>query len=261
MSLRLLALAACAAAQVQAQQRPCDILAAAGNPCVAAHSTVRALYAAYAGALYNVTRASDGQNFSVPVLTPGGFANKAAHDAFCPKLDCVISHVLDQSPMGNHLGQRHKLVNASQHPITVSGGVQVYGMWFDPGFGYHVDATKGIAKGNEEESMYAVLSGKHFNGGCCFDYGNSESDDHDDGDGTMEVSSAAARHCLRCPAPSDLCARIARESTDLFRSRRSGRRQSTSATRTGAATRAWARAPGSAPTSSRACTMVAGTPL
>jgi hypothetical protein len=29
----------------------CDILAAAGNPCVAAHSTVRALYAQHAGPL------------------------------------------------------------------------------------------------------------------------------------------------------------------------------------------------------------------
>ena len=28
---------------------PCDILAAAGNPCVAAHSTVRALYSGYRG--------------------------------------------------------------------------------------------------------------------------------------------------------------------------------------------------------------------
>ena len=122
---------------------PCDILGAAGNPCVAAHSTVRALYDAYAGPLYNVTRASDHTSFSVPVLAAGGFANKAAHDSFCSKLDCVISNVFDQSPMGNHLGQRHKLVNASQHPITVHGGVHVYGMWFDPGFGYHVDKVKG----------------------------------------------------------------------------------------------------------------------
>ena len=28
---------------------PCDILGRAGNPCVAAHSTVRALYSKYAG--------------------------------------------------------------------------------------------------------------------------------------------------------------------------------------------------------------------
>lgn len=33
---------------------PCDIFGAAGTPCVAAHSTVRALYGAYAGALYEV---------------------------------------------------------------------------------------------------------------------------------------------------------------------------------------------------------------
>ena len=153
------------AAAAAAGPRPCDILAAAGNPCVAAHSTVRALYAAYSGALYNVTRASDGKSFSVPVLE-SGFANKAQHDAFCANLDCVISNVFDQSPNGNHLGQRHKLVNASQHPITVSGGVPVYGMWFDPGFGYHVDKTVGIATGNEPESIYAVFSGTHFNGGC-----------------------------------------------------------------------------------------------
>lgn len=31
---------------------PCDIYASVGTPCVAAHSTVRALYAAYNGPLY-----------------------------------------------------------------------------------------------------------------------------------------------------------------------------------------------------------------
>ena len=67
------------------------------------------------------------------------------------------------------LTQRHKLVNASQHPIQVGNGVGVYGMYFDPGYGYHVDNTKGIAKGNEPESIYAVMSGTHYNGGCCFE--------------------------------------------------------------------------------------------
>src|ERR1700694_3321421 len=38
---------------------PCDIYAAAGTPCVAAHSTVRALYSAYSGQLYQVKRWSD----------------------------------------------------------------------------------------------------------------------------------------------------------------------------------------------------------
>src|SRR5580704_10793364 len=43
-----------------ATQGPCDIYAAASTPCVAAHSTTRALYAAYDGPLYQVKRSSDG---------------------------------------------------------------------------------------------------------------------------------------------------------------------------------------------------------
>ena len=45
--------------------QPCDIYAAAGTPCVAAHSTVRALYSAYSGVLYQVRRSSDGTSFSI----------------------------------------------------------------------------------------------------------------------------------------------------------------------------------------------------
>jgi hypothetical protein len=41
-------------------------------------------------------------------------------------------------------------------------------MWFDQGYGYHVDNTTGIATGNDPESIYAVMSGTHFNQGCCF---------------------------------------------------------------------------------------------
>ena len=45
---------------VAAAEGPCDILAAAASTnhegCVAAHSTVRALYGTYDGPLYNVTR-------------------------------------------------------------------------------------------------------------------------------------------------------------------------------------------------------------
>ena len=32
-----------------------------------------------------------------------------------------------------------------------------------------------------------VTNGKHFNAGCCFDYGNAEIDAHDHGAGTMEA--------------------------------------------------------------------------
>ena len=55
------------------------------------------------------------------------------------------------------------------------------------GYGYHVDNTTGIATGNQPESIFAVMSGTHWNDGCCFDYGNSETDDKNDGCATMET--------------------------------------------------------------------------
>ena len=162
-------LLACVVAAANAEQGPCDILQAAGQPCVAAHSTTRALYSAYDGGLY-ILQKRNMQRKTIGVVKAGGFADKAAHDQFCgPMKDCVFLSVLDQSPMGNHLTQRHKLVSASQHPIHVGSNVTVYGMYFDPGYGYHVDDTKGVAKGNEPESIYAVMSGTHYNGGCCFE--------------------------------------------------------------------------------------------
>eukprot|EP01051_Picozoa_sp_SAG22_P015572 SAG22_NODE_2053_length_3072_cov_3.721157_3_plen_127_part_00 len=90
---------------------------------------MRALYSKYDGPLYNVTK-PDGTSKSIGLLAAGGFADKKAHDQFCDKLDCVISNVFDQSPHKNHLGQRHKLINASRHSVTVGPDkTPVYGMW------------------------------------------------------------------------------------------------------------------------------------
>src|SRR5579864_3075117 len=94
-------------------QGPCDIYAAAGNPCAAAHSTTRALYAAYNGPLYQVLRQSDGKTLDIgvvkpaasPVPDPGGYANAAAQDAFCAHTYCWIAIVYDQSPKHNDLTQ------------------------------------------------------------------------------------------------------------------------------------------------------------
>src|SRR4051812_13503202 len=49
---------------------PCDIYAAAGTPCVAAHSTTRALYASYDGPLYQVKRQSDRAVDDIGVVAP-----------------------------------------------------------------------------------------------------------------------------------------------------------------------------------------------
>src|SRR5665811_1330244 len=68
---------------------PCDIYAAAGDPCVAAHSTTRAMYASYNGPLYQVMRLSDNALKDIGVVAPvakpfpaaGGYADAAAQDA------------------------------------------------------------------------------------------------------------------------------------------------------------------------------------
>src|SRR6187397_1998738 len=66
-----------------ATQGPCDIYAAGGTPCVAAHSTTRALYAAYSGNLYQVRRSSDNSTRNITPLTAGGVADASQQDSFC----------------------------------------------------------------------------------------------------------------------------------------------------------------------------------
>src|SRR3569833_3305595 len=89
---------------------PCDIYGAAGDPCVAAHSTTRALYASYQGPLYLVLRQSDGKTLNIGVVPvtahdAGGYADAAAQDAFCANTYCWISRIYDQSPQHNGLFQ------------------------------------------------------------------------------------------------------------------------------------------------------------
>ena len=73
------------------------------RPCVAAHSTTRALYAAYNGPLYQVRRASDNATTNIGPLSAGGVANAAAQDSFCAGTTCVITEIYDQSGHGNNL--------------------------------------------------------------------------------------------------------------------------------------------------------------
>lgn len=188
-----------------AGQGPCDIYGAANTPCVAAHSTARALYAAYSGPLYQLRRASDKTTKDVPVLTRGGFADISVHDAFCSGTTCTISIIYDQSPQHNHLPVSPKTAfmpngaleaNAADGKITVSGHT-VHGIFVtgDPNFmsdrapnvAYRLNATKGIATGDQPESMYMVLDGTRFSSDCCFDYGNAETSGSNDGNGTMEA--------------------------------------------------------------------------
>jgi hypothetical protein len=189
-------------------QGPCDIYAAGGTACVAAHSTTRALYANYRGPLYRVQRLSDGKAKDIGVVEPttspisdaGGYADAAAQDAFCADTTCLITTIYDQSPEHNDLtqaprgafsgpamGGANNLPIADMAPITIAGR-KAYGVFVEPGMGLRNNDTRGIAVGDQPEGMYWVIDGHHYNDGCCFDYGNAEIDSRDDGNGTMETS-------------------------------------------------------------------------
>src|SRR5215470_1493972 len=81
---------------------PCDIYAAGNTPCVAAHSTTRALFDAYTGPLYRILRA-DGKTLNIAPLEAGGVANATAQESFCQGTTCLISVIFDQTERGNHL--------------------------------------------------------------------------------------------------------------------------------------------------------------
>jgi len=188
-----LAGAAVPAAQA-ATSLPCDIYAAAGTPCVAAHSTVRALYASYNGPLYQVKRASDGTTLDIGTLSAGGYANAAAQNSFCAGTTCTITEIFDQSPEHNNLtiegpganGGQDAGANAAALPV-MAGGHQAYGVYVTPGVGYRDNATTGVATGSAGQGAYMVTSGTHVNGGCCFDYGNAETNSRDNGNGHMDA--------------------------------------------------------------------------
>ena len=174
---------------------PCDLYGAGGAPCVAAHSTVRALYGSFAGNLYQVKRASDSTTKDIGVLTAGGFADSTAQDTFCVNTTCTISIIYDQSPKGNHLtpAPGGGAVSTADNPAnaadlkTTIGGHTVYGIRIRTGMGYRDDKTSGVATGDSPETEYMVTSSKNLVNGCCFDYGNAETNNHDDGSGTMEA--------------------------------------------------------------------------
>jgi hypothetical protein len=189
-------------------QGPCDIYAAAGDPCVAAHSTTRALYASYNGPLYQILRQLDGKTLDIGVVQPvaspspdaGGYANAVAQDAFCANTYCWIAIVYDQSSKHNNLVQAprggfsgpamggfNNLPLADMAPVTIMGH-KAYGVFIEPGMGLRQNDAKGTAVDDQAEGQYWVINGNHYNSGCCFDYGNAETDSRDDGNGTMETT-------------------------------------------------------------------------
>jgi hypothetical protein len=174
---------------------PCDIYASGGTPCVAAHSTTRALFGAYSGSLYQVRRWSDGATSNIGVLSAGGYANAAAQDSFCSGTYCTIVRIYDQTSRHNDLTiapggganpTADQGANAAALPVT-AGGHKVYGVYISAGNGYRNNATSGVATGSQPEGLYMVTEGTHVNDRCCFDYGNAETNNNDTGNGDMDA--------------------------------------------------------------------------
>jgi hypothetical protein len=182
-----------------AGQLPCDLYAAGGTPCIAAHSTTRALYAAYDGPLYQVQRSSDHAYQDIGVLSAGGVANSATQSSFCSGTTCTITKIYDQSsehndlpissggywkgpgPNGSDVG-----ANATALPVTV-GGHTAYGVNVTSRVGYRTDAAKGAPTGSQPEGIYMVTSSNKVNQYCCFDYGSGETSNTDTGNATMNA--------------------------------------------------------------------------
>lgn len=186
--------------KIQAAKCPCDIYKDGGTPCVAAHSTVRALFSSYNGPLYQVRRLPDTQNKKdIYPRTPGGVVNAGTQDSFLGSSRGTISIIYDQSENANHLKSHctgtwtppDTEAVATDAPIKINGykayGVLTYG-GFSPniGTGYRNNVTKGMPTGNPAEGMYMVASGRRYNQWCCFDYGNAESNGLCNGKATME---------------------------------------------------------------------------
>jgi len=178
---------------------PCDIYDDDGGPCVAAHSTIRRLSSKYNGPLYQVrvggSKSGTGGATTDISFGTDGFADTSTQDTACGSDACTISIIYDQSGKGNNLtfapagGQKTTPdyeANAKALPETI-GGHSVWGVHVVPGVGYRNNKAVGTATGDNAQTVYMVVGGAFSNGGCCFDYGNAETNSKDNGEGTMEA--------------------------------------------------------------------------
>ena len=190
-----------------ATPEPCDIYASGGTPCQAAYSTTRALYEAYDGPLYQVQRASDATYLNVGLESTGGVVNVAPENSFCAGTTCTITELYDQSSNGNNMpispgtscsgcsggnagpgpGGADIGAPAEALPVYV-GGQPAYGIDIDKfGTGYRDDAAKNLPTGSSPDGLYLLTSSNITSNQCCFDFGQGETNDSDDGDATMNA--------------------------------------------------------------------------
>jgi len=158
---------------------------------------VRALSKTYSGPLYQVMNGSSSSNTGTGGttkdigMTPDGYADTAAQDAFCTST-CTVSLLYDHSGNGNTLKTGTKGTtsggsysatddfesSATKGAVTV-GGHKVYSLYMAAREGYRTGVGvkgKNMPLGNSDEGIYMLADGTHFGTACCWDFGNVSTD-------------------------------------------------------------------------------------
>ena len=181
----------CAAAS--AASLPCDIYASGGTPCVAAHSTTRALYGLTTA---RCTRCGGvGQRHPQHRRAQRGRCRERRRAGLLLCQHDLRDH-RDLRPVGPrqrpHAGAPGRgrpaapTTSRTRPPRRHDGGQKAYGVYVAPGTGYRNDSPPD-RPGDEPEGMYMIADGNHVNAGCCFDYGKAETNSIDTGAGSMDA--------------------------------------------------------------------------
>lgn len=168
-----------------ALQEPCDILATAGTPCVAAYSVTRRMFASYSGYLFELERSSDDTTLNVGSSAANGLVNLAPVTTFCALTTCNFAEIYDQTGSTNSLPQATAADQAPLSYTSFSNGMSLPLVKTVAGEYYRNRAdTTGIPTGNSQITEYMVVSNA-ASATCCGTFGDMEDTVHDDGAGTM----------------------------------------------------------------------------
>ena len=166
---------------------PCDILANAGTPCVAAHSVTRKMWADYTGYAFQLERTSDSTTLNVG-FNANGTVNTAPITTFCAGTTCNYSIIYDQMntpSLGNNLPQ---VTVADQSPYTLSPyptGTPLPILSTISGQYYRNRTnTVDMPTGSSSITEYEV-SANYETSDCCGSYGDMEATVSDTGTGHM----------------------------------------------------------------------------
>jgi len=126
-------------------------------------------------------------NQDIGILASGSFADSAVQDTFCSGTTCTISIIYDQSGKAT-TSPKPRRAREKAHQITKQRDCsQVYRL---RPYGLRVHIVAGDGYRNDSTSGIATATSRRLSTGykryllqqwCCFDYGNAETNNKDDG--------------------------------------------------------------------------------